>query len=412
MISIAGAAAWAGASSDTLPASDDALLDDLERRAALYFWEQADPASGQVLDRAYANNQDGKLRSRRPLSSIAATGFGLSALVIAEHRGYFPRAAVVERVRNTLDFHLNHLTHDHGFFTHFNDVHTGKPADHTEVSSIDTAILLCGMLTARAHFADDRITSMATRIYERVDWPWMLNGGDTFSMGVRDDRFIKSRWNHYCELMMIYLLAAGSPTHPADPALWDHIARPRMRYAGFDYISAPDPLFVHQYSHAWFDFRGQRDRYADYFANSILATRAHKAFCLAARLGYTDEYWGITASDSEQGYTVWGGPPLIGPVDGTVIPCATAGSLPFLPADCLRVLHSLRDKYGKYGYGRYGFVDAMHPARNWYDEDVLGIDLGISMLMAENLRTGLIWTTFMRNPEAIRGMKLSGFKPT
>ncbi|HEY5329712.1 MAG TPA: glucoamylase family protein [Acidobacteriaceae bacterium] len=392
-----------------LSRGDDALLDDMERRAALYFWEQADPANGQVLDRADANNTDGKLRSRRPLSSIAATGFGLSTLCIADHRNYFPHDGIVERVRTTLDFHLNKLPNDHGFFSHFNDVHSGKAANHSEISSIDTSLLLCGVLTARAHFNDAKITDLATKLYERVEWPWMLNGGETFSMGFRDGAFIKSRWNHYCELMMLYLLAIGSPTHPVAPGSWDKFTRPRMVFQKFDYISAPDPLFVHQYSHAWFDFRNKRDSYADYFANSIIATRAHKAFCLSLKMGYTDDYWGVTASDSAHGYVAWGGPPALGHIDGTVVPCAAAGSLPFLPEDCLRVLQSLR-KMGDQVYGRYSFRDAVHPAANWYDADVLGIDLGISALMAENLRTGFVWSTFMRNPEAARAMKLVGFR--
>jgi hypothetical protein len=394
--------------SPPLAAADDALLDDMQRRATLFFWEQADPANGQVLDRAYANNTDGKLNSRRPLSSIAATGFGLSTLCIADRRGYLAHNDIVERVRTTLDFHLNKLTHNHGFFSHFNDVHTGVPADHSEISSIDTALLLCGVLTARAHFRDAKITDLATKIYERVDWPWMLNGGDTFSMGFRDGAWINSRWNHYCELMMIYLLAIGSPTHPVPPAVWENFTRPRITFQGFNYISAPDPLFVHQFSHAWFDFRNKRDRHADYFANSVTATRAHKAFCLSLKIGYADDYWGITSSDSARGYVAWGGPPALGHIDGTVVPCAVAGSLPFLPRDCLRVLRSLRT-LGDRVYGRYSFRDAVHPAGNWYDEDVLGIDLGISALMAENLRTGFIWSTFMRNPEAARAMKLVGF---
>jgi hypothetical protein len=392
-----------------LAAADEALLDDIERRAAQYFWEQTNPANGQVLDRAYANNTNGKLSSRNSLASIAATGFGLSTLCIADRRGYLPHDAIVERVRTTLDFHLNKLPDNHGFFSHFNDVHSGKPAERSEISSIDTSLLLCGVLTARAYFRDAKITDLATRLYERVEWPWMLNGGDTFSMGVRDGAFIKSRWDHYCELMMLYLLAMGSPTHPVDPAAWDKFTRPRIKFQGFDYIANPDPLFVHQYSHAWFDFRHKRDRYADYFANSIIATRAHKAFCLSLKIGYTEDYWGITASDSERGYAVWGGPPALGHIDGSVVPCAAAGSLPFLPADCLTVLRSLR-KLGDRVYGRYGFRDAVHPAANWYGDDVLGIDLGISALMAENLRTGFVWSTFMQNPEVARAMKLAGFQ--
>lgn len=387
---------------------DDAFLDDMNRRAALYFWEQADDGNGQVLDRAYADNTDGKPHSIRNLSSIAATGFGLSAMTIADQRGYFPHDAIVERVRRTLDYHLNKLPHSHGFFSHFNDLHSGKPADHSEISSIDTSLLLCGVLTARAYFNDARITDLATKIYERVEWPWMMNGGDTFSMGFRDGAFIKTRWDHYCELMMLYLLAIGSPTHPIPPGSWDKFTRPRITFQGFDFISAPDPLFVHQFSHAWFDFRGKRDYYADYFANSVIATRAHRAFCLSLNMGYTDTYWGLTASDTPAGYAVWGGPPALGHIDGSVVPCAAAGSLPFLPQECLRVLRALRT-LGDRAYGRYGFLDALHPSGNWYNKDVIGIDLGISMLMAENLRTGFVWKQFMKNPEMQKAMTLVGF---
>lgn len=373
--------------------------------------EQTDPGTGQVLDRARWDNADGAL-DPRTLASITATGFGLGALCIADQRGHLDHVEVLKRVRATLDYHLNKLPHEHGFFYHFNHVHTGEPARGSEVSSIDTSILLCGVLTARAHFKDPIITKLATQIYERVDWPWMLNGGDAFAMGYHPGKgFIHARWEHYCELMMIYLLAIGSPTHPVAPSHWDVFSRPVMHFQDFTYISGHDPLFVHQYSHAFFDFRGKRDRYADYFQNSVTATRAHKAFCLGLDLGYTDDYWGVTASDSPHGYRAWGGPPKLGPVDGTVVPCATAGSLPFVPGDCLRVLRSLRDKYGEQAYGRYGFRDAFHPSANWYDEDVLGIDLGIGMLMAENLRTGMVWKTFMSNPEASRAMQLCGFRP-
>ncbi len=397
-----------------LAPTDDAFLDDIERRATRFFLEQADPISGQVLDRARAGNTDGQ-RDPRKLASIAATGFGLSALAIADHRGYADPKLLRERVRATLRFHAHQLPQEHGFFFHFNDVLTGVPARGSEVSSIDTALLLCGVLTARAHFAqgpnkDPEIVQLATLIYERVDWPWMLNGGELFSMGWHPPSssqpgFLASTWNHYCELMMIPLLALGSPTHPVDPRVWTAWSRPKMTYDGLTWIGADDPIFVHQFSHAWFDLRDHHDQYANYFQNSITATRAHKAFCLDLGKPYSNRYWGITASDSAAGYQAWGGPPKIGHIDGSVVPCASAGSLPFLPADCLLVLRSLKQDFGDRCWGRYGFCDALHPAANWYDPDVLGIDLGIGMLMAENLRTGFVWQTFARNPEVAVAMK-------
>jgi hypothetical protein len=414
---IAGAALLPALPGYALAADDEAFLDDMQRRACLFFSEQAGAKSGQVLDRAEASS-NGKLDSRH-MASIAATGFGLSALCIADQRGYQPHTQVIEQVRRTLRFHCNTMPHEHGFFYHFTDVDSGARWENSEVSSIDTSILLCGVLTARAYFtADSEIQQLATTIYNRVDWPWMLNGGTTFSMGWRPEGgFLKARWNHYCELMMLYLLAIGSPTHPVDPACWDAFTRPTMSYAGFDYISAADPLFVHQYSHAWFDFRRKRDKYADYFANSILATRAHEAFCLNLGKPYSPDYWGISASESQHGYTAWGGPGLrgntttqgFGGIDGSVVPYATAGSLPFLPVDCLRVQRSLKDRFGKYAWGRYGFCDAFHPDAQWYSRDVLGIDLGISVLMAENYRTGFLWNTFARNPEVTIAMQRAGF---
>ena len=358
------------------------------------------------------------------MASIAATGFGITAHCIADKRRYQPTARILEQVRRTLRYHCDTLPNTHGFFYHFTDLETGEPFRGSEISSIDTSLLLCGILTARAHFHHDaEVVRLATTIYERVDWPWMLNGGPTFSMGVRNDKFIDARWSHYCELMMIYLLALGSPTHPVDPSTWDAWSRPRMQYKGFDYISANDPLFTHQYSHAWFDFRNQRDKYANYFDNSITATRAHLAFCLQLGKPYSPDYWGISASDSQHGYTAWGGPGCrtragepscdpnsgFGGVDGSVVPYATAGSLPFLPAECLRVQRSLKDRYGDKAWGRYGFCDALHPDANWYDPDVLGIDLGIAVLMAENLRSGFVWETFARNPEVPLAMQRAGF---
>ncbi|MGA8937765.1 MAG: glucoamylase family protein [Acidobacteriaceae bacterium] len=405
----------------TLTAADEAFLDDMERRACLYFVEQAGPTTGQVLDRAAANNTTGNLDPRH-MSSIAATGFGLTALCIADSRNYFPHTQIIEQVRRTLRFHAHQLPNVHGFFYHFNDVNTGVRTKNVELSSIDTSLLLCGILTARAHFRDDpEIHDLATLIYNRVDWPWMLNGPDngstTFSMGWTPEHgFLQARWERYCELMMIYLLAIGSPTHPVSPASWYAWSRPVIHYDGLAYISGNDPIFTEQYSQAWYDFRHKRDRYANYFTNSITATRAHEAFCLSLGKPYSPDYWGISASDYIHGYTAWGGPNAnghaIGPVDGSVVPNATAGSLPFLPEACLRVQRALKSNYGAKAWGRYGFCDAFHPQANYYDPDVLGIDLGISVLMAENLRTGFVWNTFSRNPEVPLAMHRAGFHNT
>lgn len=397
-------------------AADNAFLDALEQQGCLYFWEQANPENGQVLDHA-GNHLGGAFDTSTTESSIAATGFGLTALCVADSRGYQSHAQLVQRVRVTLSFHLNQMPEKNGFFYHFHDVNTGQPLPGTNVSSMDTAILTGGALAAGAWFGDATIASLATQLYERVNWPWMLNGAGTFAQAWDPQNgFSSSRYDTYCELMMLYLLAMGSPTFPVAPACWDNFARPTLQYEGYSYISSgSDPLFTHQYSHAWFDFRNRRDAYANYFDNSIAATQAHETFCLSfpsvAHAWYDAEYWGITSSDYTGGYTAWGGPPALGPIDGTVVPCAAAGSLVFLPNQCLSMLESLRAKWESEGaWGRYGFADAFHPSAGWYCPDVLGIDQGISVLMAENLRTGLIWNTFMKIPACAQAMQLAGFQ--
>jgi hypothetical protein len=395
--------------------TDEQLLDELQRASFDFFWNEASPKTGQVKDRALATG----INDSHTMSSIAATGFGLTSLCIGDRRGYGKSAEILERVRKTLRFLANDLPNEHGFFYHFIHMETGQRWEKCELSSIDSSILLCGVLTARQYFADHEIQDLATKIYNRVDWPWMLNGGRTFSMGWHPESgFLKVRWDHFCELMMIYLLAIGSPTHPVDASSWDAWTRPKIKYQGIEYISGNDPIFTHQYSHAWFDFRNKRDAYANYFENSVKATKAHRLFCLSLRNrfpDYSENLWGISASDYAKGYTAWGGPSAqggtLGPVDGSIVPCATGGSLAFLFDDCIRVLRNLRGPYHEKVWKKYSFVDAFNPLTNWYDADVLGIDLGITMLMAENHRTGFVWEQFMKDEDAKRGMARAGFHP-
>lgn len=392
---------------DGYPGTDDQLLDEIEAAAFRYYWEQADPATGQIKDRALAAGND-----TRTLSSIAATGFGLTVLCIGDQRGYLPSAQISARVQTTLQFILDQLQGYNGFFYHFVDMSSGIRAGSSEVSSIDTAILLCGVLTCRAHFPQTQIATLATELYQRVNWPWMLNGGSTLAMAwTPESGFAAGRWDHYSELMMLYLLAIGSQTHPIPASSWSAWTRPTISYQGLTYISGADPLFVHQYSHAWFDFRSRSDAYADYFQNSMTATEAHRLFCIALQSQFSDyssDLWGITASDSANGYAVWGGPPPIGPIDGTVVPCAAGGSLPFLYADTIHVLRWIRGHYSQ-AWQRYGYVDAFNPLTGWFDSDVLGIDLGIMAVMAENQRSGFVWQTCMSNPEVAAAMTLAGF---
>jgi hypothetical protein len=385
-------------------------LYELECLTFRYFWEQASPATGLVKDRCNlrVNSDNGVV------ASIAATGFGLTALCVADQEGFVLRDQAVERVATTLRSLWKKLPNPRGFFYHWANINTGERIWDSEISSVDTAILLCGVLSCREHFNVKEITQLANDIFSRVDWTWLSEDTTLLAHGWTPEfGFLPVRWDYYSELMMMYLLGLGSEAHPLRPDAWNAWKRLIFEYDGMRYIGSFAPLFVHQYSQAWFDFRGKRDRYTDYFQNSVIATDAHRKFCI--ELGsqfssYSEDLWGITASDSERGYVIWGGPPATGPIDGSVVPSAAAGSLPFLPDPTLRVLRNIRERYDR-AWSRYGFVNAFNPLKNWYDTDAVGIDTGITMLMAENLRTGFIWKTFMKTPEAIRGMERAGFVP-
>jgi len=397
---------------------DHAFLEDLERRSFQYFWEQGATPTGLVLDRTRTTGEPAD-EAHRTIGSIAATGFGLTALCIAADRRWIRREQARERIRTTLRFFADRALQEHGWFYHWMDVNTGERKWNSELSSIDTALLLAGMLTARQYFRDDaEIVRLADRIYERIDFPWMLNGHPTLlSMGWHPETgFIKSRWDDYSEHMILYLMAIGSRTHPIPPAAWYAWKRNWNEYAGYRYVGKT-PLFTYQYSHAWIDFRGRReikqDR-IDYFQNSIKATLAHRQFCinLAGEFpAYGPNVWGISASDSVNGYVAWGGPPRHPAIDGTVVPYASAGSLMFVPRLALAVLKTLRTKWGPEIYGRYGFADAFNPNTGWVARDVIGIDLGITVLSVENSRTANLWRWFMKNPEITRALALAGLKP-
>jgi hypothetical protein len=399
-----------------LSAEDDALLEDLSRRSFRFFWEQADPRTGIVRDRSRTDGSPVEGRARN-IGSIAAVGFGLSGLCIAVEREWVPRSQAVERARRTLRFFAGRQDQERGWFYHFIDIQTGAREWNSEVSSIDTALLLAGVLTSRQCFAGDpEIAQLADAIYRRVDFQWMLAGDPLLlSHGWKPESgFLPGRWDHYSELMILYLLAIGSPTHSIPAASWHAWRRPVITFERYAYIGGPPPLFVHQYSHAWVDFRGWRDaatRNTDWFENSAIATRAHKLFCqrLSKEFpGYTDTVWGITASDSRNGYVAWGGPPRDQAIDGSVVPSAAAGSLMFTPEITVPVVREMRRRFGDRIYGRYGFADAFHPTDGWVNPDVIGIDVGITLLSAENLRTGHVWQWFMRNSEIPAAMTRAG----
>jgi hypothetical protein len=391
----------------------------MERREFRYFWEQADSRTGLVADRARTDNSPLD-ENHRDVASIAATGFGLTALCIAAERKWIEPEQAKERVRATLRFFADRAEQFHGWFYHWLDAKSGARRWNSEVSSIDTALLLAGVLTARQKFADDReIVSLATEIYERTDFKWMLNKHPTLlSHGWKPETgFLKPRWDTFSEDTILYMLAIASPTHPISARSWYAFKRERMNYAGYSYVTTKGvPLFMHQYAHAWIDYRRRREQKGwrtDFFLNSISATRAHRAFCISLATefpGYGPDMWGITASDSIKGYMAWGGPPRDPAIDGTIVPSAAGGSLMFTPDISLPTLRAMKERFGEKIYGRYGFTDAFNPNNGWIDTDVIGINVGIMLLSGENLRNGVIWHWFMRNAEIPKAMDLIGLR--
>ncbi len=404
----------------TAPVSkeDDAFLEDLQKKTFQFFWEHSDPKTGLTLDRSRTDGTPPPPgEAHYNVASIAGTGFALGGYCIAAERGWITKEQAKERARNTLDFFANRQENKNGWFYHFVDVETGARRWNSEISSIDTALLLSGVLTVKGCFADDKqIGVLADTIYDRVDFQWMLNGDPyLLSHGWRPETgWIANRWQDYSEEAVLYILAIGSRTKPISSRAWYAWERTWQEYGGYRYLAAASPLFIHQFSHAFVDFRNRRERrppYVDYFDNSVKATQAQRQFFIDVLSKEFPKYgpnmWGLTASDYQGGYVAWGAPPRHPDTDGTVVPCAAAGSLMFTPDITLATLKEMKAEYGKTIYDKYGFADAFNPHNGWVDRDVIGIDLGITLLSAENLRSGKVWFWFMQNDQIRSALRRS-----
>ncbi|MGH9510969.1 MAG: glucoamylase family protein [Terriglobales bacterium] len=391
--------------------SDEAFLEDLSFRAFLFFWEQGDPHSGLVLDRVRTNGTAIPGRSLE-VASIGLTGFALTAMCIASERRWINPNQILGRVRTTLRHLAYEQDHVRGWYYHFVNHKSGDRVWNSELSTIDSALLLAGVLTVQQCYSDDgEIFDLTSQIYERVDFEWMLDKRTgLLHMGwLPETGLLRSEWESYDEQAILYILAIGSPTHPIPAECWYRFARPEIEAYGYRFVGL-GPLFTHQYSQAWLDLRNRRDGPPfdiDYFQNSVAATYAHRAYCLSLRgiyPSYSDYLWGVSASDSDIGYVVWGNPLSRNNLDGTVVPCAPGGSLMFAPAICLPTLRYMRQHFAQFIYGRYGFADSFNPQSLWVDPDVVGIDVGITLLSAENLRSARVWNWFNRSPDIQRAM--------
>ncbi len=450
--------AWQAKPAPATPVSSPevpAFVDELEQRTFRFFWDSANPANGLVPD-----HYPGK-----SFSSIAAVGFGLTAYGVGVERGYITREQAVERTLATLRFFdtapqnasEDDATGYHGFFYHFLDMDSGKRfARWTELSTVDTSLLLGGVLFAQSYYDRDtpqehEIRELADRIYQRVDWPWVQVRKPLISMGwTPGGKFIAHDWEGYNEAMLVYVLALGSPTHPVGADVWPAWTSTYARSWG-DYYGEKllnfGPMFGHQYSHVWIDFRGIRDAWnrehdMDYFENSRRAVIAQRNYAIAnpgGWTGYGKNVWGLTASNGPggvlvegsgrprqfHGYTARGAGLGWNVDDGTIAPTAAAGSIAFAPELVIPALREMKLSYGKYIYNKHGFIDAFNlsfhahtplrtgkviPGFGWVDSEQLGIDQGPIVLMIENWRSDFVWRVMKKNPYIRKGLERAGFK--
>lgn len=420
-----------------------AVLEDVQHDTFKFFWKTTNPSNGLTPDR-YPNTE---------FASIAGVGFALSAYIVGVEKEYVTRPEAAERTLTTLKFLYDapqsaaerNISGHKGYFYHFLYMDNGYRHRQTELSSIDTALLMAGVLSAMSYFdgdspAESRIRDLADKLYRRVEWPWLYSQEHKplLSMGWRPEKgLVPAYWRGYNEGMILYILALGSPTHPIDAAAWkkwtatyewqDHYNYPHVNFG---------PLFGHQYSHVWIDFREIQDTYMgdkgiDYFINSRRATYSAQAYCIANPhdwKGYDERSWGLTACNGPAAaiihndnkprsfyrYLARGTSAQYLRDDGTIAPTAAGGSIPFAPEITIPTLEHFRNQFGDRIYGEYGFKDAFnlsypHAPEGWFDDQYLAIDQGPILLMIENYQTQLIWDLMKKNPYIRKGLERAGF---
>lgn len=414
---------------------------DLKQRTFNYFWQLADPRSGMVPDRA----------PTKSFSSIAATGFGLAAVITGVEEGYITREQGATRVLTTLQF-FRDLTQApdatavggyRGFFYHFVDMQTGHRYKKVELSTIDTGLLMAGVLTCYSYFNGDNSTEQTLRetalqLYSSVEWDWAMQPDGLMSMGWTPEKgFIEASWKGYNEAIILLILALGSPTHPIDANSWKKWTE---GYTWRDFEGWPHvnfgPLFGHQYSHMFIDFKGIQDEYMrqrgiDYFENSRRATLSQQAYCQRNPKKFNDysgTLWGLTACDGPgwteksfngkqmifDGYAARGVSSDYTVDDGTLAPAAAGGSIPFAPEICIPALLAFKESYPGL-YAEFGFKDAVNPSftdqhgKPWINPDYLGIDQGPILIMMQNYQKATIWNILKQNPFVVKGLRRAGF---
>lgn len=430
------------------------LFDDIEKRTFQFFWDTTSETNGLTPDRFPS----------RPFASIAAIGFALTAYPIGIENGWISRRQGVERTLTTLRFFRNARmgpqktgrTGYHGFYYHFLDMQKGdRYQSWVELSSVDTALMMAGVLFAQSYYTGDdarekEIRKLAEELYKDVDWPWLQKRPPLISMGWYPEAgFIEHDWEGYNEAMLVYILALGSPTHAVEPDAWtawtSTYERSWGRFEGQQYLSFA-PQFGHQYTQVWVDFRGIRDAWnrehdLDYFENSRRATLAQRAYAIENPMqwkDYGEDVWGLTASDGPQvtiqeyrgekrkfrHYSARGAGLRDSFDDGTIAPTAAVGSLVFAPEIVIPATVAMHGRYGDYLYSSYGFMDSFNPSfeydiplktgrlvpgKGWVASDYIGIDQGPILAMIANYRNEFVWKVMRRNPYIRKGLERAGF---
>ncbi len=391
----------------------DPLLDDIQHRAVTFFWNESNAKNGFTKDRATNVGSD---EDKHTIASCAAVGYALIAYAVGTDHKWLDRKLALERTRLTLSHLLTDWQQSHGWLYHFVDWNDGSRQWNCEASSVDTSLCLAGILFADQYWKDEQLSKDVEAFKKRIDWKWMLtDGGEKkdavhYSMGWNPDKgFITARWSDYNEAKFLYIQAYGLNSLTADG--WDKLRRPAETYKGIDFITG-GPLFMHEMSEGFYDFRGRRDRLGyNYEIAERNAALANRQYCIDNPKnfkGYASDLWGLNACDGPDGYNAYGAPGWIND-DGTICPTAPLAAANVLPKEAIDFAKSLRAKYPS-AWGRYGFPDSLNPTRNWIDTDVLGIDLGMMLCSTENHRTGLIWRISNSNPIIKKGMERAGLK--
>lgn len=438
-----------------LERNSDPVVNNLQRRSFRYFWNTAHEETTLIPDRFPSPS----------FASIAAMGFGLTAYVIGAERGFVSRSHARERTLRTLRF-LEGLPQGpeeqgragyNGFFYHFLDMETGHRFGTNELSTVDTALLLAGVLLVQTYFdrptrEESEIRAIADRLYRRVDWRWAQARPPAISHGWRPETgYLRFDWRGYNEALLLYILALASPTHPVGSDAWEAWTSTYDDYwgkfSGQEFLSF-GPMFGHQYSHVWIDFRGIQDEFMrrkgiDYFENSRRAAYAQREYARQNPMrwrGYDSEIWGLTACDGpadtvrtfngeERGFFTYAARATASVHvldDGTIAPTAAVGMIPFAPEIVIPTIRAFRARFGEHLYQRYGFLDSVNPSFTftdvplqhgrlvenvgWVANDYLGIDQGAIVAMIENYRSELIWKIMQRNPYIRLGLQRAGFR--